>query len=118
MFIYHYRVKNWLVYSCPGRVILISRVPLKTLRKSIEAVSYIKHEHHRFGRIIQKRQIKIYGNLVKRKKLTIKYITPVLERIVDNRYKIISECTAGYDNRNELLKDWEDNILVDVGFYE
>ena len=57
--------------------------------------------------------MKIHGNLVKRKKPTIKYITPVLERIVDNRYKIISEYTARY-----VLQDWEEKILVDVGFYE
>jgi hypothetical protein len=116
MFIYHYRVKNWLVYSCPGRVILISRV---SLRKSTAAISFIKHEHPRFGRTIQVRQIKIYGDLIKRKKLTIKYITPILGKIVDNQYRIISEYTTNYDNsRDELLQDWEEKILVDVGFYE
>lgn len=117
MFIYHYRVKNWLVYSCPGRVILISR---SSKRKSTGAISYvILHEHHRFGKnVIQRKQIKIYGNVVKRKKLTIKYITPVLERIVDNRYRIISDFTTRYDNRGMVLRDWEENILVDVGFYE
>ena len=114
MFIYHYRVKNWFVYSCPGKVILISR----SSGKSTEAISYINQECHRFGRTIQKRQIKIYGSVVKRKKPTLKYIIPVLGRIVDDRYQIISDYTTRYDNRYGVLQDWEVKMLVDVGFYE
>ena len=112
MFIYHYRVKNWFVYSCPGRVILIS-TPRFALRKSTEAISY-----KNYGKVIQRKQIKIYGNVVKRKKPTLKYIIPVLERIVDSRYKIISDYTTRYDNRDVVLQNWEEKILVDVGFYE
>lgn len=112
MFIYHYRVKNWFVYSCPERVILISS-------RSSLAIYYINHEYNRFGRnTIHRKQIKIYGNVVKRKKPTLKYIIPVLGRIVDNRYRIISDYTTSYDNRDSVLQDWEEEILVDVGFYE
>lgn len=107
MFIYHHRVKNWFVYSCPGRVILISRTG---------AIYYISREHYRFGRIIQKRQIMFYEDVIKRKKPTLKYIIPVLGRIVDNRYQIISEYTTRFDNRDEVLLDWEKKVLVDVGF--
>lgn len=114
MFIYHYRIKNWFVYSCPGRVILISQSS-----KSTEAIYYIKHEHNRFGRnIIQRKQIRVHGNVIKRKKPTLKYIIPILGRIVDDRYGIISDYTANYDNRDSVLQDWEEKILVDVGFYE
>ena len=61
MFIYHYRVNNWFVFSCPERAILISR---SSLEKGTEAVSY-----SRFGRkTVQKRQIRIYGNVINRKK--------------------------------------------------
>lgn len=112
MFIYHYRVENWFVYSCPGRVILISRFSF-SLRKSTVAISY-----RNYGKVIQRKQIRIYGNVVKRKKPTLKYIIPVLGRIVDSRYRIISEYTTGYDNRGVVLRDWEEKILVDVGFYE
>lgn len=112
MFIYHYKVKNWFVYSCPGRVILISR-SRSLLRKSTEAISYINR-----GKIIQIKQIEVYGNVVKRKKPTLKYIIPVLGRIVDSRYKIIRDYTTKYDNRGEVLRNWEEKILVDVGFYE
>ena len=111
MFIYHHRVKNWFVYSCPGRVILISRLSY-SLRNSTLAISYINH-----GKILQKKQIRIYGNVVKRKKPTLKYIIPFLERIIDNRYRIISDYTT-YDNKYVVLQDWEEKILVDVGFYE
>lgn len=106
MFIYHYRVKNWFVYSCSERVILISR-------RSTLAIYYLNR-----GKTIQRKQVKIYGNVVKRKKPTLKYIIPVLGRIVDDRYQIISDYTAGYDNRSAVLQDWEEKILVDVGFYE
>lgn len=112
MFIYHYRIKNWFVYSCPGSVILISRLPL---RKSTEAISYI---NHREIKIIQRRQFTIYRSVVKRKKPTLKYIIPVLRKIVDSRYRITSEYTTGYDNRGMVLRNWEERILVDVGFYE
>ena len=107
MFIYHYRVKNWFVYSCSKRVILISQ-------RSTLAIFYINHEHHK----IQRKQVKIYGNVVKRKKPTLKYMIPILGRIVDDRYKIISDYTTKYDNRGVVLRDWEEKILVDVGFYE
>ena len=112
MFIYHYRIKNWFVYSCPGRVILISR-------RGTAAISYINHEHNRFERnTIQRKQIRVHGNVIKRKKPTLKYIIPVLERIVDDRYGIISDYTTSYDNRDAILRDWEEEILVDVGFYK
>ncbi len=113
MFIYHYRVKNWFIYSCLGRVILISR-SRSLLRKRTGAIFYINHEHYK----IQRKQIEIYGNVVKRKKPTLKYITPILGRIVDNRYRIISDYETRYDNRGMILKNWEEEILVDVGFYD
>ncbi len=113
MFIYHcYKAKNWFVYSCPRRVILISR-SRSLLRKRTEAISYINH-----GKIIQIKQFEVYGNVVKRKKPTLKYITPVLERIVDSRYKIIRDYTTEYDLRGVILRNWEEKILVDVGFFE
>lgn len=111
MFLYHYRVKNWFVYSCSERVILISR---SSLRKRTGAIFYINHEHHK----IQRKQIKIYGSVVKRKKPTLKYMIPILGRIVDNRYQVISDYTTKYDNRGVVLRDWEEKILADVGFYD
>ncbi len=112
MFIYHYKVKDWFVYSCPGSVILIS---LLSLRKSTEAISYINHGEIK---IIQRRRFTIYGNIVKRKKPTLKYIIPILRGIADNRYRIISEYSMRYGDRGVILKSWEERILVDVGFYE
>ena len=45
-------------------------------------------------------------------------MTLVLGRIVGDRYKVFSDYTTQYDNRETILTDWEEKILVEVGFYE
>lgn len=109
MFIYHGKFKNGFVYSCPGRVVLISY-------RSV--FHYIKLKHYSTGKLLIRRKTLRINGIIKRKRPTLKYMTLVLGRIVGDRYKVFSDYTTQYDNRETILTDWEEKILVEVGFYE
>ena len=114
MFEYHGKIKSWLVYSCPWRVILL----FPTIsRKQTVAILFTRVEN-----TINRKTYVIPGNIIKSKKPTLKYIIPALGRIIDGQYFwcIIEDLSVKFEHRtgpHRNINDWEDEILREVGFY-
>jgi hypothetical protein len=63
----------------------------------------------------------IPGNVIKSKKPTLRYIIPVLGRIIDRRYSRVEDLSAKFEHRtgpHGIIEAEEDEILREVGFYE
>ena len=120
MFEYNGKFKGWLIYSCPWRVILLS--PAATVnRKQTLVVLFTMRNNSRFGgKAIYKTTYIIQGNVIKNKIPTLRYIIPVLGRIIDGRYNRIEDLAVKFEygaDLNRIIEPWEDNILRSVGFY-
>ena len=119
MFEYHGKFRGWLIYSCPWRVIMLSPT---VNRKQTLVVLFTMRNVSRFGgKAIYKTTYIIQGNVIKNKIPTLKYIIPVLGRIINGRYNRIEDLAVKFEHRtdpNGIIEAWEEEILEQVGFYE
>jgi hypothetical protein len=120
MFKYYGKIKSWLVYSCPWRVIFL--FPTDS-RKQTMAILFTMRVDSRLGKnTINKTTYIIPGNVIKSKKPTLRYIIPVLGRIIDRRYyNKVEDLSAKFEHRtgpHGIIGAEEDEILREVGFYE
>ena len=118
MFEYNGKIKSWLVYSCPWRVIFL--FPTDS-RKQTLAILFTMRDDSRLGKnTISKTTYIIPGNIIKSKRPTLRYIIPVLGRIIDRRYSRIEDLSVKFEYRTSphgIIEAWEDEILSEVGFY-
>jgi len=119
MFEYHGKIKSWLVYSCPWQVIFL--FPTNS-RKQTMAILFTRRVNSRLGtNVINKTTYIIPGNVIKSKKPTLRYIIPVLGRIIDRRYSRVEDLSVKFEHRtgpHGIIEAEEDEILRKVGFYE